>query len=134
MKKIISIVLALTMMFGLMAVASFAVSAEVNLRGDVNGDGAVDSDDAIYLLNYAMADEETRDEDYPLTHGGDVNGDGAIDSDDAIYLLNYAMADEETRDEDYPLAPEAGGLDNGEQGNVGGLEGGDESEFMAIVD
>ncbi len=101
-------------------------------RGDVNGDGVVDSDDAIYLLNYAMADAETRDEDYPLAHGGDVNGDGAIDSDDAIYLLNYAMADEETRDEDYPLAPETqddGGLSGGNGGNTGKLPGGGEEDF-----
>ncbi len=73
------------------------------ILGDVNGDGMVDSDDAIYLLNYAMADVETRDRDFPMNQSGDKNGDGMVDSDDAIYLLNYAMADPETRDNDYPL-------------------------------
>ena len=51
------------------------------IRGDFNGDGKVDSDDAIYLLKNVFFGK-----DYPLNQGGDLNGDGKVDSDDAIYL------------------------------------------------
>ena len=54
--------------------------------GDVNGDGYVDSDDAVYLLRYTFNPES-----YPLASNGDVNGDGYVDSDDAIYLLRYTF-------------------------------------------
>lgn len=55
-------------------------------RGDVNGDGKVDSDDSIYLLRYTLMPEM-----YPINQDGDMNGDGVVDSDDAIYLLRYTF-------------------------------------------
>ena len=61
--------------------------------GDVDGDGDVDSDDAIYLL-YATFNET----EYPLNQSGDFDGDGDVDSDDAIYLLYFTFNPEE-----YPL-------------------------------
>lgn len=66
-------------------------------RGDVNGDGQVNSADAIYLLNYTLFGNE----DYPLVGNSnvDVNGDGQVNSADAIYLLNYTLFGSE----DYPL-------------------------------
>ena len=70
-----------------------AVEAPPYVRGDVNNDGAVDSDDAIYLLRHTM--NEVR---YPINQSADMNGDGMIDSDDAIYLLRHTM--NESR---YPL-------------------------------
>lgn len=65
------------------------------LKGDVNGNGTVDSDDAIYLLYHALLGE-TR---YPVNQNCDFDGDGGVDSDDAIYLLYHALLGE-TR---YPL-------------------------------
>ena len=56
------------------------------IRGDVNGDGKVDSDDAIYLLRHTMLSAQ-----YPINQNGDMNGDGKVDSDDAIYLLRHTM-------------------------------------------
>lgn len=64
------------------------------IRGDFNGDGKVDSDDAIYLLKNIFFGK-----DYPLNQGGDLDGDGKVDSDDAIYLLKYVFFGN-----DYPLS------------------------------
>ena len=59
------------------------------MAGDVNGDGVVDSDDAIYLLRFTFNPDS-----YPLHASGDVDGSGSIDSDDAIYLLRYTFDSE----------------------------------------
>lgn len=65
-------------------------------RGDLDKNGKVSSDDAIYLLRYTM-----RPTKYPIEQSGDMNGDSKVNSDDAIYLLRYTM-----RPDKYPLAPE----------------------------
>ena len=65
-------------------------------RGDLDGDGERNTDDAIYLLYNVMFG----DEDYPISQPGDLNGDGETNTDDAIYLLYCVMFGEE----DYPLA------------------------------
>ncbi len=93
------------------------VKATTVKEGDFNKSGAVDADDAIYLLyNVFFGAEE-----YPLTGNGDVNSDGKENADDAIYLLyNVFFGDTE-----YPLYPEAeedeedqgGGNDNEWTGN-----------------
>ena len=64
------------------------------LRGDVNGDEYVDSDDAICLLYHTMLPER-----YEINQSGDVNGDGYVNSDDAIYLLYFTLLPDR-----YPLA------------------------------
>lgn len=56
------------------------------LSGDVNGDGRVDKDDAIYLLRYVVFPDK-----YPINTNCDVNADGTIDKDDAIYLLRHVV-------------------------------------------
>ena len=62
-------------------------------RGDVNGDGEVNSDDAIYTLYYTMLPDS-----YPVNQSCDFNGDGEENSDDAIYLLYNTLLPEA-----YPL-------------------------------
>lgn len=64
------------------------------LRGDMNGDGVVNNEDAVYLLRYTLFGDEL----FNLNQSGDLNGDDIINSDDAIYLLRYWMLPEE-----YPL-------------------------------
>lgn len=59
-----------------------------NLLGDLDSDGDVDEDDAVYLLLYTF-----RTSNYPIPGGQNVdyNNDGVINSDDAIYLKNYVV-------------------------------------------
>lgn len=70
----------LTVVSGTVAISSYQ-------RGDVNGDGYVNSDDAIYLLRYTLSPNR-----YPINQSGDMNGDGFVNSDDAIYLLRYTLS------------------------------------------
>lgn len=81
MKKIISILLALISVLSL-----FAVTASARALGDVNGDGATNSVDALQILNYAVGNPTTINEKY-----ADVNGDGAINSSDALVILTISV-------------------------------------------
>jgi predicted peptidase len=50
--------------------------------GDMDGDGAITQEDAVYLLLHTMF------EDYPLRYGSaDVDGNEGVDREDALYLL-----------------------------------------------
>lgn len=64
------------------------------LRGDVNGDGFVDSNDAIHLLYHTLLSER-----YEINQNGDFDGDGYVNSNDAIHLLYFTLLPER-----YPLA------------------------------
>jgi hypothetical protein len=63
------------------------------IRGDMDANDHVDSNDAIYLLRHTLNGGR-----YPIFQNGDVNGDGTVDSNDAIYLLRHTL--NQTR---YPL-------------------------------
>ncbi len=65
------------------------------ILGDVNADGIVDNNDAIYLLYHTIFGES----DYPVNQPCDFNGDGIVDNNDAIYLLYHTIFG----DADYPL-------------------------------
>ncbi|MBE6708019.1 MAG: hypothetical protein E7578_02100 [Ruminococcaceae bacterium] len=64
------------------------------LRGDMDEDGDVDSDDSILLLLYVYAPGS-----YELSQNGDMDGDGDVDSDDSIRILLYIYFPTE-----YPLS------------------------------
>jgi len=55
------------------------------IRGDPNGDGAIDLGDVVYLINYLYRDGD------PPTYieAGDCNCDGIVDLGDVVYLINY---------------------------------------------
>ena len=80
-----------------------ALSANVSIattgsitKGDVNGDGKVNTEDAIYLLYNRMIGEAS----YPVNQSTDFDGDGYIgNSDDAVYLLYHVIFGAEK----YPL-------------------------------
>ena len=64
--------------------------------GDMDGNGEMEYDDAVYLLLSLMFGEEN----YPLSNApADINGDGTISQEDAIYLLLHNLFGEEF----YPL-------------------------------
>lgn len=64
------------------------------LRGDVNGDEYVNSNDAIHLLYHTLLPDR-----YEINQNGDFDGDGNVNSNDAIHLLYFTMIPDR-----YPLA------------------------------
>ena len=59
-----------------------------SMMGDVNLDGAVDSEDALLVMRYGMGLVE--DSDIALMYA-DYNGDGEIDLSDALLILRAVM-------------------------------------------
>lgn len=57
-----------------------------NPAADINGDGAVNEDDAIYLLQFVLMPDV-----FPLEQPIDYTGDGGVNEDDAIYLLQHIL-------------------------------------------
>ena len=75
---------------------SFAprAAAQTEITGDYDGNGKVDSDDAVYLLRHTLFPEM-----YPVDGDADVDRSGQVNSDDAVYLLRHTLFPEL-----YPLA------------------------------
>ena len=68
----------------------YTFTATEHTRGDLDGDGEVTDDDAIYLLMYTFFADE-----YPVGEDVDYDKSGTVDDDDAIYLLMHTFfADE----------------------------------------
>lgn len=59
---------------------------EVRLRGDVDGNGRVDTSDFTLLLGYQV---ESRELDEIQLSSGDINGDGKVDTKDSVLMLRY---------------------------------------------
>jgi hypothetical protein len=64
------------------------------VRGDIDGNGVVNSSDAIYLLRHNLLPNK-----YPVNNPSnhfrtDVNCDGKVNTDDAIYLLRHTFSPE----------------------------------------
>ncbi len=56
------------------------------LKGDMDGNGVIDSDDAIYLLYHTFLPDM-----FPANQYCDFDNNGYVTSDDAIYLLYYTF-------------------------------------------
>ncbi len=107
MKKFILLLTVLVLVFSLLAFTAVGASAAETVAGDVNADGQLDSDDAVYLLyNCLFGNEE-----YPIEIFCDYNGDDVITVADAVYLMNRVMFGEEN----YPLGDVNGDVDMGDQ-------------------
>lgn len=70
----------------------YSVSGQVPpapaLTGDVNGDGVVDTADALIVLRYSMTIGDLTPAEQ---EAADVNHDGAVTTDDALLILRYAL-------------------------------------------
>ena len=84
-KRIAGALLSLCLLGGLSVPA-----AASGIPGDINGDGLVNSKDAIALFRAVAVGSET---------AADVNGDGLVNAVDAAHLFAYVCPKEET-DED----------------------------------
>ena len=58
----------------------------VVIKGEIDGNGIIDSDDAIYMLRNTLFPDTA-----PVVEEDDVDGNGIYDRDDAIYLLRYTL-------------------------------------------
>ena len=63
--------------------------------GDLNGDGSVTAEDAVYLLYHTLFGAER----YPVAGSCDFDKDGAVTAGDAVYLLYHTLFGAER----YPL-------------------------------
>ncbi len=61
---------------------------KARLKGDVDGDGSINTKDSAALLRYSA---ERMDLDAKQLDGADVNGDGVADTKDAVRILQYAV-------------------------------------------
>lgn len=67
---------------------SVSVSETVEMEmGDANGDGMIDTDDALLVLKHAVGLDSTG----LIPELSDVNNDDLIDTDDALDILRYAV-------------------------------------------
>ena len=95
--KHISARLCMILLCGLLVVGIGLRPAMAAAVGDVNADGTVNTDDAVYLLLHVMFGSE----DYPISAGAltDFDGSDHTNTDDAVYLLLHVMFGAE----DYPI-------------------------------
>ncbi len=95
-KKIIIILLSLAVIFaGLAVIIHFSTkvtneSYEKCILGDVNGDGYINSGDALEVIKMLTGNAELFDS---QQKNGDVNADGKLSSADALILLRYCIGD-----------------------------------------
>ena len=61
--------------------AEITVNGPAILRGDANGDGEVNMDDATFVTNIILGTEDA-------TEAADVNGDGQVSMPDAMFIVN----------------------------------------------
>lgn len=85
MKKLISVLLILTMLFAFLSFGTSAADVSY-IFGDVDGDGKVDSSDALLILEYYIGEKDLSASQKKLA---DVDGNGKINSADALSVLMY---------------------------------------------
>ncbi len=81
MKKFIAVLSAVSL------AAALTVGASAATLGDVNGDGAINSSDALGVLQYSVGIENKGFD----RERADVNGDGTINSSDALKILKVSV-------------------------------------------
>jgi hypothetical protein len=67
---------------------SLLVTGNPSLPGDINGDGSVNIQDIIFLINFILG---TDDPDTGEFNAADMNGDGVLNIQDIILLVNSIL-------------------------------------------
>lgn len=89
MKRFVSLLLTLILVFSVTCFNGVSASAKKAVySGDVNNDGAVDSSDALLVLQYSVGRASLRS---ARKTAADVNRDGSADSADALLLLEISV-------------------------------------------
>lgn len=83
MKKIIAVISAFSL------AAAFCVNSFAASLGDVNGDGSVNSADALMVLQYSVGIKDKKF----IKANADINGDGHINSSDALSILQISVGE-----------------------------------------
>ncbi len=91
-KRFLLCFMTLVLLTGMLAMAAYATADPIDepecyVHGDLNGDGVVDNQDAVYLLYHILFGEDR----YHVSQDCDFNGDGAVNSEDVLYLLYASM-------------------------------------------
>lgn len=104
-KRILVLLTAILLIAGLFGITAFAANNDpvdepvCYEHGDVNSDGSITGDDAVYLLFASFGD--LFGDEYKLTQDGDLDGDGDVTGEDAVYLLFASFGD--MFGDEYPL-------------------------------
>ena len=88
-RRLLKAIIVLSVLVLAISVCIIPMSAAEYITGDMNGDGEVDSDDAIYLLRHVLLPEK-----YPVSQATDMNNDMKTTTDDAIHLLRHTIEPE----------------------------------------
>ena len=109
MRKVVTGILSLCMVSSMMAESVMA--APDTVRGDVNGDGVINTKDIVMMKKYLLGEEKDID-----TDGADLNGDQKINVVDMLYLTGVLTEDikmpedpknpEEPKESETPKNPE----------------------------
>lgn len=99
---LLAVLVLLSAAIGVTAVASQPALSDDPVcyeHGDVNSDGGISGEDAVYLLFASFGD--LFDDQFPLEQNGDIDGNGQFTGDDAVYLLFASF--EDLFDDQFPL-------------------------------
>ena len=103
MRKVVTGILALCTVSAMMAESVMA--APDTVRGDVNGDGVINTKDIVMMKKYLLGEEKNID-----TDGADLNGDQKINVVDMLYLTGVLTEDikmpEDPKNPEEPKEPE----------------------------
>ena len=69
------------------SIISGSVTIRNAIRGDMDANDKLNSNDAVYLLYYVMFGKDN----YPIRQNGDMDGNGKVNSNDAVFLLYHVM-------------------------------------------
>lgn len=89
-KRVISVIVALSVAIGTFACMSFTSYAVENELGDTNSDGSVNSFDALMVVRYIT---NVVSLDSAEIVAADVDGNGKVTSTDALYILQFAVGE-----------------------------------------